>query len=58
MKTLVSAAVEPSTINGLFQATKRKARGFTRIATIKTVIFLIAGNLDFHAINPHAGQTT
>ena len=45
-------------INGLFQAAKRKARGFTRIATIKTVIFLIAGNLDFHAINPHAGQPT
>jgi transposase len=45
-------------INGLFQAAKRKARGFTRIATIRTVIFLIAGNLDFHAINPHAGQPT
>jgi transposase len=45
-------------INGLFQAAKRKARGFTRIATIKTVIFLIAGKLDFHAINPHAGQPT
>ena len=45
-------------INGLFQAAKRKARGFTRIETIRTVIFLIAGNLDFHAINPHAGQPT
>jgi transposase len=45
-------------INGLFQAAKRKARGFSRIATIRTVIFLIAGNLDFHAINPHAGQPT
>jgi transposase len=45
-------------INGLFQAAKRKARGFTRIATIKTVIFLIAGKLDFQAINPHAGQPT
>lgn len=42
-------------INGLFQASKRRARGFTRIATIRTVIFLIAGKLDFHAINPHAG---
>ena len=29
-------------INGLFQAAKRRARGFTRIATIRTVIFLIA----------------
>ena len=45
-------------INGLFQATKRRARGFTRLSTIKTVIFLIAGKLDFHAINPHASQPT
>lgn len=45
-------------INGLFQASKRRARGFTRLATIRTVIFLIAGELDFHAINPHAGQPT
>ncbi len=45
-------------INGLFQATKRRARGFTRLSTIKTVIFLIAGKLDFHAINPHALQPT
>lgn len=41
-------------INGLFQAAKRRARGFTRLSTIKTVIFLIAGKLDFHAVNPHA----
>ena len=45
-------------INGLFQAAKRRARGFTRLSTIKTVIFLIAGKLDFNAINPHAGQPT
>ena len=45
-------------INGLFQATKRRARGFTRLSTIKTVIFLIAGKLDVHAINPHASQPT
>jgi transposase len=43
-------------INGLFQASKRRARGFTRLSTIRTVIFLIAGKLDFRAINPHAGQ--
>ncbi len=41
-------------INGLFQAAKRRARGFTRLSTIKIVIFLIAGKLDFHAINAHA----
>lgn len=45
-------------LNGLFQAAKRRARGFVRLATIKTVIFLIAGKLDFHAINPHAPQPT
>ena len=41
-------------LNGLFQAAKRRARGFTRMSTIKTVIFLIAGKLDFRVINPHA----
>ena len=45
-------------INGLFQAAKRRARGFIRLSTIKTVIFLIAGKLNFHAINPHAPQPT
>ena len=40
-------------INGLFQAAKRRARGFTRMSTIRTVIFLIAGKLDFHVVNPH-----
>ena len=45
-------------LNGLFQAAKRRARGFTRLSTIKTVIFLIAGKLDFHAINPHAPEPT
>ena len=45
-------------INGLFQAAKRRARGFTRLSTIRTVIFLIAGKLNFNAINPHAPQPT
>jgi transposase len=40
-------------INGLFQAAKRKARGYTRFQTMKTVLFLIAGKLNFAAINPH-----
>jgi hypothetical protein len=30
-------------VNGLFQAAKRKARGYTRFHTMKTVLFLIAG---------------
>ncbi|MGB5101739.1 MAG: ISL3 family transposase [Steroidobacteraceae bacterium] len=41
-------------INGLFQSAKRRARGFTRFSTIRTVIFLIAGKLSFRTINPHA----
>ena len=45
-------------LNGLFQAAKRRARGFTRFETSKTVIFLIAGKLDFHTVNPHALQPT
>jgi transposase len=41
-------------INGLFQAAKRKARGYTRFETMKSVLFLIAGKLNFTAINPNA----
>jgi len=40
-------------INGLFQAAKRKARGYTGMDTMRTVIFLIAGKLDFTKFNPH-----
>ncbi|MBD8528344.1 ISL3 family transposase, partial [Pseudomarimonas arenosa] len=36
-------------LNGLFQAAKRRARGFSRFDTIRTVIFLIAGKLNFRA---------
>lgn len=39
-------------INGLFQAAKRRARGFTRFSTMRMVIFLIAGKLDFTTVNP------
>jgi Transposase and inactivated derivatives len=41
-------------INGLFQAAKRKARGYGCFSTIRTVVFLLAGKLDFSNINPHA----
>jgi transposase len=41
-------------LNGLFQAAKRKARGYTRFAMMRTVLFLIAGKLDFTRINLHA----
>lgn len=45
-------------INGLFQSAKRKARGYTRFSTIRTVIFLICGKLDFSRINPYVVQPT
>ena len=41
-------------LNGLFQAAKRKARGYGRLITMRTVLFLIAGKLNFAKINPHA----
>lgn len=41
-------------LNGLFQAAKRKARGYARFETMRTVLFLIAGKLDFSRFNPHA----
>ena len=46
-------------INGLFQAAKRRARGYHRLDTIRTVVFLLAGKLDFSRVNPHlVGQPT
>jgi transposase len=45
-------------INSLFQAAKRKARGYGRFRTIRMVIFMIAGKLDFSRLNPHAFQPT
>ena len=42
--------------NGLFQAAKRKARGYTRFDTMRTVIFLIGGKLNFSAVNRHVGS--
>ena len=40
-------------LNRLFQAAKRKARGYTTFENMRTVIFLIAGKLDFSKLNPH-----
>ena len=38
----------------IFQAAKRKTRGYTQLSTARTVIFLLAGKLDFQTTNPHA----
>ena len=43
-------------LNGLFQAAKRRARGYGRFSTIRTVIFLLAGKLDFSNLNPHVAR--
>ena len=40
-------------LNGLIQAAKRKARGYRSFQTMRTVIFLVAGKLDFERLNPH-----
>lgn len=45
-------------LNGLFQAAKRKARGYGRFATIRMVIFLLIGKLDFSSINPYVELPT
>ncbi|ALX47074.1 transposase [Burkholderia humptydooensis] len=44
-------------LNGLFQAAKRRARGYANLTAMRTVLFLIAGKLDFASINQHAGVT-
>lgn len=41
-------------INGLFQAAKRKARGYGNFKTMRIVAFLVAGDLQFSAFNKHA----
>ena len=43
-------------LNGLLQAARRKARGYGRLSTIRTVIFLLAGKLDFSELNPHVAR--
>ena len=40
-------------MNSLFQAAKRKARGYKRFDTIRIAFFLVAGKLDFSALNSH-----
>ena len=37
--------------NSIFQAAKNKAKGYKRPQTIKTIIYLLTGKLDFSKIN-------
>jgi len=39
--------------NSIFQAAKAKARGYKRPDTIKAIIYLLTGKLDFSKINPY-----
>lgn len=39
--------------NSIFQAAKAKARGYKKTETIKTIIYLITGKLDFSLVNPY-----
>jgi transposase len=41
-------------LNGLFQAARRRARGYANFTTMRTVLFLIAGKLNIAPINPHS----
>jgi transposase len=41
-------------INGLSQAARRTARGYASFKIMRTVLFLIAGKLDFSAFNTHS----
>jgi hypothetical protein len=47
----VNSIVLLEALNGLSQAAKRRARGFASVDTIRTVIFVVAGKLDFAAID-------
>lgn len=39
--------------NSIFQAAKAKARGYKKTSTIKTIIYILTGKLDFSIINPY-----
>jgi transposase len=38
-------------LNSKFQAAKAKARGYRTLKTIKTIIYLLSGKLDFCSLN-------
>jgi transposase len=38
--------------NSIFQAAKAKARGYSKTETIKTIIYILTGKLDFSLVNP------
>jgi transposase len=44
--------------NSLFQAAKAKARGYKKTKTVKAVIYVLTGKLDFSLINPFCATHT
>ena len=44
--------------NSIFQAAKSKARGYKKFETIRTIIYLLTGKLDFSKINPYCPTHT
>jgi len=44
--------------NSIFQAAKAKARGYKKIETIKAIIYILTGKLDFALINPNCATHT
>ncbi len=44
--------------NSIFQAAKAKARGYQKTETIKAVIYILTGKLDFSLINPFCATHT
>ncbi len=44
--------------NSIFQAAKAKARGYKKIETIKTIIYVLTGKLDFSLVNPFCATHT
>lgn len=43
--------------NSIFQNAKNKARGYKKPRTIKAIIYLLTGNLDFAKVNPFCAAT-
>ena len=44
--------------NSIFQAAKAKARGYKKTETIKAIIYVLTGKLDFSLINPNCATHT
>ncbi len=44
--------------NSIFQAAKAKARGYKKTKTIKAIIYILTGKLDFALINPFCATHT